>query len=115
VRLPRLIGMSHALDLILTGRGVSGDEALAMGLANRVVDQGAALESAVLLGKQLAAFPQGCLRADRRSVYEQWGMAVSSALEMEVTQGMEVIRSGETRQGATRFAEGAGRHGSFDA
>jgi len=114
VRLPRLIGMSHALDLILTGRGVSGDEALAMGLANRVVDPGAALESAVLLGKQLAAFPQGCLRADRRSVYEQWGMPVSSALEIEVTGGMEVIRSGETREGATRFAEGAGRHGAFE-
>jgi enoyl-CoA hydratase len=115
VRLPRLIGMSNALDLILTGRGVSGDEALAMGLANRVVDPGSALESAVSLGNQLAAFPQGCLRADRLSVYEQWSMPLGGALEMEVTRGMEVIRSGETREGATRFAEGAGRHGSFDA
>src|SRR5947209_4436555 len=114
VRLPRLVGMSHALDLILTGRGVSGDEALRMGLANRVVDPGSARESAVALGKQLAAFPQNCLRADRRSVYEQWAMPLSSALEMEVTRGMNVIRSGETREGATRFADGAGRHGSFD-
>jgi len=114
VRLPRLVGMSHALDLILTGRGVSGDEALSMGLANRIVDTGSALEEAVSLGKQLAAFPQGCLRADRLSAYQQWSMPLSSALEAEVTRGMEVIRSGETRDGATRFAEGAGRHGSFD-
>jgi enoyl-CoA hydratase len=114
VRLPRLVGMSHAMDLILTGRGVSGDEALRMGLANRIVSPGAALSSAIELGKQLAEFPQGCLRADRMSVYEQSSMPVVSALEMEVTRGMEVIRSGETREGATRFAEGAGRHGSFE-
>jgi len=114
VRLPRLVGMSHALDLILTGRGVSGDEALTMGLANRIVEPGSALESAVSLGRQLAAFPQGCLRADRLSVYEQSAMPLSSALEMEVTRGMEVIRSGETREGATRFAGGAGRHGAFE-
>src|SRR5207248_3627496 len=112
VRLPRLIGMSNALDLILTGRGVSGGEALSMGLANRIVERGGALVAAVDLGKQLAAFPQGCLRADRRTAYEQWGMPLSSALEMEVARGMGVIRSGETREGATRFAEGAGRHGS---
>ena len=114
VRLPRLIGMSHALDLILTGRGVSGDEALRMGLANRIVEPGSALAAAVELGKQLSAFPQGCLRADRLSVYEQPSMALASALEMEVTRGMDVIRSGETREGATRFAQGAGRHGAFD-
>jgi enoyl-CoA hydratase len=114
VRLPRLIGLSHALDLILTGRGVSGDEALRMGLANRVVDPGAALPAAVELAKELAAFPQGCLRADRLSAYEQSSMSLPSALEMEVQRGMDVIRSGETREGASRFAEGAGRHGSFD-
>jgi len=114
VRLPRLIGLSHAMDLILTGRGVSGDEALAMGLANRVVERGAALSSAVELGKQLAAFPQGCLRADRINAYEQWALPLNDALEVEVHRGMDVIRSGETREGATRFAEGAGRHGSFD-
>jgi enoyl-CoA hydratase len=115
VRLPRLIGMSHALDLILTGRGVSGEEALAIGLANRLVDPGGAVAAAVELGTQLAGFPQGCLRADRQSAYEQWDLPLSDALEMEVTRGMEVIRSGETREGASRFAEGAGRHGSFDA
>ncbi|MBV9285047.1 MAG: crotonase/enoyl-CoA hydratase family protein [Acidimicrobiia bacterium] len=115
VRLPRLIGMSHALDLILTGRGVSGDEALGMGVANRIVEPGTALASAVELGKQLADFPQGCLRSDRLSAYDQWSMPLSSALEVEVQRGMEVVRSGETREGATRFAEGAGRHGSFDS
>jgi enoyl-CoA hydratase len=114
VRLPRLIGMSHALDLILTGRGVSGEEALAIGLANRLVEPGGAVAAAVELGTQLAVFPQGCLRADRQSAYEQWDLPLSDALEMEVTRGMEVIRSGETREGASRFAEGAGRHGSFD-
>jgi len=114
VRLPRLVGMSHAMDLILTGRGVSGDEALAMGLANRLVDPGAALASAVEMGKQLAAFPQRCLRADRLSAYQQWSLPSSEALSMEVKRGMEVIRSGETREGASRFAEGAGRHGTFD-
>jgi enoyl-CoA hydratase len=114
VRLPRLIGMSNALDLILTGRGVSGDEASAMGLVSRIVSPGSALEAAVILGKQLADFPQGCMRSDRLSAYEQWSMPLSSALETEVTRGMEVIRSGETRAGATRFAEGAGRHGSFE-
>jgi enoyl-CoA hydratase len=114
VRLPRLIGMSHALDLILTGRGVSGDEALRMGLANRVVEPGSSLSAAIELGKELAAFPQGCLRADRLSAYEQWSLTLPAALEMEVRRGMEVIRSGETREGASRFAEGAGRHGSFE-
>jgi enoyl-CoA hydratase len=113
VRLPRLIGHSHALDLILTGRGVSGDEALRMGLANRLVEPGRAVAAAVDLGHQLAAFPQLCLRSDRRSSYEQWGMDLDAALGRETELGLGTIASGETRDGASRFARGAGRHGSF--
>ena len=111
LRLPRLIGMSHALDLILTGRGVSGDEALRIGLANRIVEPGAALDAARELAQQLARFPQRCLRGDRRSAYEQWNLDLPAALANESRIGMDVIASGETREGATRFAKGAGRHG----
>ena len=111
VRLPRLIGHSHAMDLILTGREVGADEALSMGLVNRVVDPGRALDAAIELGRQLAAAPQRCLRSDRRSAIEQWGLDERSALATEVRSGLEVIRSGETREGAARFAGGAGRHG----
>lgn len=114
IRLPRLIGQSHANDLILTGRGVSGDEARMMGLVNRLTEPGAALEGALELARQLASFPQRCLRSDRRSSYEQWGMDLPGALANETALGFATIRSGETREGATRFAEGHGRHGSFD-
>jgi enoyl-CoA hydratase len=113
VRLSRMLGHSHALDLILTGRGVSGEEARMMGLANRLVEPGSALYEAVVMAKQLAAFPPNCLRADRRSSYEQWGMALDDALARERELGVEVLRSGETQAGAARFASGAGRHGSF--
>jgi enoyl-CoA hydratase len=113
IRLPRLIGHSHAMDMILTGRGVSGDEALRIGLANRITEPGAALEGALELAHQLAAFPQGCLRSDRLSAYEQWSMGLPQALNNEYRRGREVIDSGETREGATRFAQGAGRHGAF--
>ena len=113
VRLPRLVGQSHALDLILTGRGVSGEEALRMGLANRLAEPGRALEGAMELADQLAQFPQRCLRADRRSAYEQWSLSLPEALANELRGGLEVIRSGETAQGAGRFAAGEGRHGSF--
>jgi len=113
VRLPRLIGMSHALDLILTGRGVSGDEALRMGLANRLVEPGKALETAEELARQLAAFPQRCMCSDRRSAYEAWTLPLADALANEYRHGLATIQSGETRAGAERFKLGAGRHGKF--
>ena len=113
VRLPRLVGQSHALDLILTGRGVSGDEARSMGLANRLTEPGHALDEAVTLARQLAAFPQVCLRSDRLSAYEQWALDADGALGNETRRGLAVIRSGETLEGAARFTAGEGRHGQF--
>jgi enoyl-CoA hydratase len=113
IRLPRMIGHSHALDLILTGRGVSGEEARSMGLANRLTEPGSALAGAIELAQQIAAFPQTCLRSDRRSSYEQWGAPTAEALANEARLGLGVIASGETVDGATRFREGAGRHGAF--
>jgi enoyl-CoA hydratase len=114
VRLPRLIGHSRALDLILTGRGVSGEEALVMGLANRLVEPGSALDAAVVLAEELAALPQRCLRSDRLSAYEQWELPGGDAMRNETRRGLDVIRSGETVAGAARFAAGAGRHGEAD-
>jgi enoyl-CoA hydratase len=113
IRLPRLIGLSNAMDMILTGRGVSGDEALRMGLANRLVDKGKALESAKELAKQIANFPQLCLRGDRMSAYEAWTMPLKEAFANEYRHGIATIQSGETREGAERFRTGTGRHGSF--
>jgi len=112
IRLPRLIGHSRALDLILTGRGVSGDEAVGMGLVNRSVAPGAALEAAVTLAGELAALPQTCLRSDRRSSYEQWSLDLPDALAFETRVGLDTVRSGETLEGAARFARGEGRHGA---
>jgi enoyl-CoA hydratase len=113
VRLPRLIGHSHAMDLILTGRGVHGEEALRMGLANRLVPRGQALDATVRLAHELARLPQRCLRSDRLSAYEQWSLPYSEALRNELRRGVEVIESGETVTGATSFARGQGRHGVF--
>jgi enoyl-CoA hydratase len=114
VRLPRLIGHSHALDLILSGRGVSGQEALTMGLANRLAPRGEALRAAISLAADLARFPQECLRSDRLSSYEQWSLSTEDALHNETRRGLEVIRSGETLTGARRFVEGRGRHGNLN-
>ena len=114
IRLPRLIGHSRAMDLILTGRGVAAEEALQIGLANRVVEDGNALEAALQLAGELQRFPQNCLRSDRLSAYEQWGLSLEDAISNEFTRGMEVVASLETVEGATRFAFGKGRHGTFD-
>lgn len=113
VRLPRLIGMSRAMDLILTGRPVAADEALHIGLANRVVPQGQALAAAEELALQIAAFPQTCLKGDRQSAYQQWGLDEPAALRNEFAHGMHALNSGETLSGAARFATGSGRHGQF--
>lgn len=113
VRLPRLIGESRAMDLILTGRAVDAAEALHIGLVNRVVPQGNSLEAAVELAHQLAALPQTCLRQDRASVLEQAGLDERAAMANEFRHGRVSLAS-DTVRGATRFADGAGRHGAPD-
>lgn len=111
VRLPRLIGMGHAMDLILTGRKVEAAEARAIGLANRVVPTGQAREAAVALAQQLAAFPQATMQADRESAHAQWDLPMGEALQQEWQRGRERIP--DALEGAQRFAGGAGRHGRF--
>lgn len=113
VRLPRIVGHGRAMDLILTGRGVSGGEALAMGLVNRSVPPGQSLAAAVTLAQELVAFPQRCLRSDRHSMLEQWSLDEREAMRLEYDYGVATIDSGETVEGAKRFASGAGRHGLF--
>ena len=111
VRLPRLVGHSRAMDMILTGRGVGAEEALGFGLANRVVPTGKALESAIELAEELAELPQACLRNDRASALEQWGMSAEEATLNEFKHGLDTIGSGETAAGAQDFNSGQGRHG----
>jgi enoyl-CoA hydratase len=112
VRLPRLIGHSRAMDLILTGRAVPAPEALEIGLANRVVPPGQALAASIALAHELAALPQTCLRSDRMSALEQWGLSEEEAAVNEARRGRDVVSSGETLEGALRFAGGAGRGGT---
>lgn len=111
VLLPRLIGQSRALDMILTGRGVGAPEAELMGLVNRVVPEGEALAAAIELAGEIGSHPQTCLRNDRQSVYEQWSLDLDEAMAVEFNLGMGTIVSGETTAGATAFSDGAGRHG----
>jgi enoyl-CoA hydratase len=113
IRLPRLIGQSRASDMILTGRGVQGEEALSFGLANRLVADGTALSEAVALAKELSEFPQLCLRNDRRSMLEQWQYEEEAAIANEIRLGKATIKSGETLSGASAFSKGKGRHGAF--
>ena len=114
VRLPRLIGLSQALDLILTGRPVDAREAARMGLANRVVERGASRDAAERLAREIAAFPARCMLSDRRSAYESQGLDLEAALAYEFELGNATRQSGETQAGVERFRAGAGRHGHFD-
>jgi enoyl-CoA hydratase len=115
VRLPRLIGHSRAMDLILTGRPVEAAEAVEIGLANRLAPRGGALDAAVELARQLSGFPQLCLRNDRLSALAQWSLGWEAAQANEVRLGMETLRTGSAVAGASRFAAGQGRGGAFPA
>src|SRR5262245_52164805 len=111
IRLPRLIGHSRAMDLILTGREVRAQEAFDIGLANRLAPAGEALAVAIELARKLASFPQTCMRNDRLSAIEQWGLDEPAAMRNELRRGLATIGTGETADGAKAFAGGAGRHG----
>lgn len=113
VRLPRLIGQSRAMDMILTGRAVEAQEAHAIGLANRLVAPGKALDAALEMAQQLSAFPQSCMRNDRISALEQWSLDWDAAALREAELGKQSIATGDSRAGARKFATGEGRHGSF--
>jgi enoyl-CoA hydratase len=112
IRLPRIIGQGRALDLILTGRPVGALEAKQIGLVDRLVEPGCALDEAQKLGRQISELPQGALRADRESVLKQWSLSLDEAMTAEHRGGLDVLSSGEAHAGARRFAEGTGRHGA---
>jgi len=112
VRLPRMVGHGRAMELILSGRQVNAEEALRIGLVERLCEPGRALAEATSFARRLADFPQGALRADRRSALDQWSLNLQDALRAEHRGGAEVIASGEAREGARRFVEGQGRHGA---
>ena len=114
IRVTRLIGQSRALDLLLTGRAVGAEEAHGLGLVNRLAPQGNALDTAIELANDIARFPQVVMRADRRSAISQWGLSIEDAMRREFDWGITAAMTGETQQGAERFAEGHGRHGNFD-
>jgi enoyl-CoA hydratase len=113
VRLPRLIGASRAMDLILTGREVAPEEAHAIGLANYLTPDDTALPRALKLAEDIAAFPQLCMRTDRTSAINQWSLSEEAALTAEFASGLDVLKAGSARDGAARFAAGKGRHGKF--
>lgn len=112
VRLPRIVGMGRALDMIMTGRPVGAEEALQMGLANRITPKGKALETAIELAEQIAAFPQACMKSDRLSAYEQQGLSLEEAMKNEFSRSISVVEA-EGKAGAARFTDGAGRGGNF--
>jgi len=114
VRLPRLIGLSRAMDMILTGRPVEAEEALTWGLANRLVDEGQSKIEAENLARQIAAFPQVCMRNDRLSAYSQMGLSIDDAMIKEFELGLKTLESGEYLEGSKTFLEGKGKHGNFN-
>lgn len=115
VRLPRIVGAGRALDLILTGRSVEAEEALAIGLANRLVDDGTSCEAAEELAREIASFPQECLRNDRKSLYEGLDLDLEMGIRNELHHGLVTLASGESVHGARRFDQGVGKHGTFPA
>ena len=114
VRLPRLIGLSRALDMILTGRPVNAEEAYNWGLANRIVDIGQSRQEAEKLARQIAEFPQICMRNDRLSSYNQFGLNIKDAMLQEFEYGLKTLETGEHLKGSKTFIQGKGKHGSFD-
>ena len=114
VRLPRLIGLSRAMDMILTGRPINAEEAFLWGLANRIVEDGQSRQEAEKLAREIAAFPETCMRNDRLSAYEQFGLNIEDAMVKEFEYGLKTLESGEYLEGSKTFTQGKGKHGYFD-